>query len=193
MGCTDRPVCSPTIREYFQVAIKYHGRDTASCHVVGREQARVRILDFPDECSVTYPDSCCVSRGATVDPTLDALEPWSKTTLTFSSRCAFRTLLRDHTIFINVPRLSGAIRPAHVGNSPIAKSILSAKAAPGARSYFEISARYLRSHFGEVKTSTGVAGESIRSSHPRLDIHRVWRMQPKQLATRSERSIEASR
>jgi hypothetical protein len=50
-------VCSPTIREYFQVAVKYHRLATPLLSMSWREEGDYVSWIFPMNAAVTYPDS----------------------------------------------------------------------------------------------------------------------------------------
>ncbi len=50
-------VCSPTIREYFQVAVKYHRLATPLLSMSWREEGSYASWIFPMNSGVTYPDS----------------------------------------------------------------------------------------------------------------------------------------
>lgn len=153
-------VCSPTIREYFQVAVKYHRLATPLLSMSWREEGRYASWIFPMNPGVTYPDSLA---RFLMEQQLTQLS----------------THLRDvveQDCCLPVRAALSYPAPAHAHlykrylgcqvrfNQPMselvyAKDILSAKP----RMAHGLTSKIMRDTcdriLGEVKTSTGVSGE----------------------------------
>jgi len=96
-------------------------RTTASCHVVAR-RGRYRIMDFPDECSVSrIPTHCC---GFLVEQQLTQLSTASesrgrKNATYLPVRAAFRIPLQTTPIFTSVISAVRCNSASQCQNSPI--------------------------------------------------------------------------
>lgn len=153
-------VCSPTIREYFQVAVKYHRLATPLLPMLWREEGNYASWFFPVNAGVTHPDALL---RFLMEQQLTQLATHLRDVLESDSYLPVRAELTysapDHTDlykrYLRCPvrfgqPLSQLIYP---------KSILSAKP----RLAHGLTSKILRDTcdriLGEVKTSTGVAGE----------------------------------
>jgi AraC-like DNA-binding protein len=153
-------VCSPTIREYFQVAIKYHRLATPLLAMSWREEDDYVAWTFPMNAAVTYPDAL-----------LRFLVEQQLTQLSTHLR---EVLEDDSYLPIGASLSYSAPSHAHLYkrylgcpvrfDEPMSKlsypkSILSAKP----RLAHGLTSKILRDTcdriLGEVKTSTGVAGD----------------------------------
>jgi AraC-like DNA-binding protein len=153
-------VCSPTIREYFQVAIKYHRLATPLLSMSWREEGDYVSWIFPMNAAVTYPDSL-----------LRFLVEQQLTQLSTHLRAVI-----ENDTYLPVRAALSYSAPGHAHlykrylgcpvcfDQPMSelvypKSILSAKP----RLAHGLTSKILRDTcdriLGEVKTSTGVAGE----------------------------------
>ena len=153
-------VCSPTIREYFQMAIKYHRLATPLLSMSWREEGDYASWIFPMNSAVTHPDSLLrflIAQQLTQLSThlravveSDAYLP-VRATLSYSAP--------DHTHLYE--RYLGC--PVRFGQPMSAllypKSILSAKPRMAHGLTSKILQETCDRILGEVKTSTGVAGE----------------------------------
>jgi AraC-like DNA-binding protein len=153
-------VCSPTIREYFEVAVKFHQLATPLLPMSWREEGDYVSWIFPTDASVTYPDSL---QRFLMEQLLTQLATHLRGVLEDDSYLPIRVALSypapGHTHLYK--RYLGC--PARF-SQPMSelvypRSILSAKPrmAHGLtwRTLQETCDRIL----GEVKTSTGIAGE----------------------------------
>jgi AraC-like DNA-binding protein len=153
-------VSSPTIREYFQVAIKYHRLATPLLAMSWREEGDYVSWIFPMNAAVAYPDSLL---RFLVEQQLTQLSTHLRAVIEDDSYLPIRASLSysspDHTHLYK--RYLGC--PVRF-NQPMSeltypKSILSAKP----RMAHGLTSKILRDTcdriLGEVKTSTGVAGE----------------------------------
>jgi AraC-like DNA-binding protein len=153
-------VCSPTIREYFQMAIKYHRLATPLLSMSWREEGDTAAWVFPMNAAVTHPDSLlrflieqqltqlATHLKAVVES--DAYQPM-RATLSYSA--PGHTHLYERYLGCPVKfsqPVSELVYP---------KAILSAKP----RMAHGLTSKILQDTcdriLGEVKTSTGVAGE----------------------------------
>ena len=153
-------VCSPTIREYFQVAVKYHRLATPLIPMSWREEGDYVSWIFPMNAAVTYPDS---SLRFLVEQQLTQLATHLRGVIENDSYLPIRASLSypapAHTHLYN--RYLGCpvqfCQPMSELTYP--KSILSAKPHLA----YGLTAKILQETcdriLGEVKTSTGVAGE----------------------------------
>jgi hypothetical protein len=93
-------VCSPTIREYFQMAIKYHRLATPLLSMSWREEGDFCCMGLPDECSGDASRLvAAVSDRATADAARDASESRGrKRCIPAYPRYARRTLRRTTRI-----------------------------------------------------------------------------------------------
>jgi AraC-like DNA-binding protein len=153
-------VCSPTIREYFQMAIKYHRLATPLLSMSWREEEEYASWIFPMNAAVTHPDSLLrflIAQQFTQLSThlrgvveSDAYLP-VRATLSYSA--ADQKELYER--YLGCPVCFG--QPMSALMYP--KSILSAKP----RMAHGLTSKILQDTcdriLGEVKTSTGVAGE----------------------------------
>ena len=153
-------VCSPTIREYFQMAIKYHRLATPLLSMDWREDGDEVSWIFPMNAAVTYPDSLL---RFLVEQQLTQIATHLRAVLENDSYLPVRAALSypapEHVHLYK--QYLGC--PARF-NQPMSeltypKSILSAKP----RLAHGLTSKILRDTceriLGEVKTSTGVAGE----------------------------------
>ncbi len=153
-------VCSPTIREYFQMAIKYHRLATPLLPVSWREEGDYVSWIFPMNAAVTHSDSLL---RFLMEQQLTQISTHLRAVVENDSYLPVRAALSysapDHAHLYK--RYLGC--PVHFGQ-PMSeltypKSILSAK-PPLAHG---LTSKILRETcdriLGEVKTSTGVAGE----------------------------------
>jgi len=153
-------VCSPTIREYFQLAIKYHRLATPLLSMSWREDAEYASWVFPMNAAITHPDSLL---RFLVEQQLTQLSTHLRAVVDSGSFLPVRAELSysapEHTHLYE--RYLGC--PVRFGQ-PISKliypkAILSAKP----RMAHGLTSKILQDTcdriLGEVKTSTGVAGE----------------------------------
>jgi AraC-like DNA-binding protein len=153
-------VCSPTIREYFQVAIKYHRLATPLLAMSWREEGDTVSWIFPMNAAVAHPDSLL---RFLVEQQLTQLSTHLRAVVENDTYLPVRAALSysapDHTHLYK--RYLGCpvqfSQPMSELTYP--KSILSAKP----RLAHGLTSKILRETcdriLGEVKTSTGVAGE----------------------------------
>ena len=152
-------VCSPTIREYFQVAVKYHRLATPLLSMSWREDGDHASWIFPTNAVVTHPDSLL---RFLMEQQLTQLSTHLRAVVDGSYlpiRASLSYSAPDHTHLYE--RYLGC--PVRFGQ-PFSelvypKSILSAKP----RMAHGLTSKILQDTcdriLGEVKTSTGVAGE----------------------------------
>ncbi len=153
-------VCSPTIREYFQVAVKYHRLATPLLSMSWREEGDYVSWVLPMNSAVTHPDSLM---RFLIEQQLTQLSTHLRAVVDQGS-CV--------PVFASLPYSA----PAHTHlyrrylgcavrfNQPIAeltypRSILSAKPRMAHGLTSKIMQDTCDRILGEVKTSTGVAGE----------------------------------
>jgi AraC-like DNA-binding protein len=153
-------VCSPTIREYFEVAVKYHQLATPLLPMSWREEGDYVSWMFPTDAAVTYPDSL---QRFLMEQLLTQLATHLRGVVGDDSCLPVRVSLSypapRHTnlykSYLGCPARFN--QPMHELTYP--RSILSRKPrmAHGLtwRTLQETCDRIL----GEVKTSTGVAGQ----------------------------------
>jgi AraC-like DNA-binding protein len=153
-------VCSPTIREYFQVAVKYHRLATPLLSMSWREEGDYVSWIFPMNAAVTYPDALL---RFLVEQQLAQLATHLRAVvendiyLPVSASLSYSAPDHAHLYkrYLNCPVRFG--QPMSELTYPI--SILSAKP----RLAHGLTSKILRDTcdriLGEVKTSTGVAGE----------------------------------
>ena len=152
-------VCSPTIREYFQVAVKYHRLATPLLSMSWREEGDHASWIFPTNPVVTHPDSLL---RFLMEQQLTQLSTHLRAVVDGSYlpiRASLSYPAPDHTHlyerYLGCPVRFG--RP--VSELVYPKSILSAKP----RMAHGLTSKILQDTcdriLGEVKTSTGVAGE----------------------------------
>ena len=153
-------VSSPTIREYFQVAVKYHRLATPLLSVSWREEGDYASWIFPNNGAVTHPESLL---RFLMEQQLTQLATHLRDVLESDSYLPIRAELSysapDHTHlykrYLRCPVQFG--QPMSQLIYP--KSILSAKP----RLAHGLTSKILRDTcdriLGEEKTSTGVAGE----------------------------------
>jgi len=153
-------VCSPTIREYFQMAVKYHRLATPLLSVSWREEGEYASWIFPTNAAVTHPDSL-----------LRFLMEQQLTQISTHLRAVVED---DSYLPVHAALSYSAPNHAHLYKrylgcsarfgQPMSelvypKSILSVKP----RMAHGLTSKILRETcdriLGEVKTSTGVAGE----------------------------------
>jgi AraC-like DNA-binding protein len=153
-------VCSPTIREYFQVAVKYHRLATPLLAMSWREEGDHASWTFPANEAVTHPDSLL---RFLMEQQLTQLATHLRAMLEGDAYLPIRASLSypstNHTHLYE--RYLGC--PVRFGQ-PISelvypKSILSAKPRLAHRLTSKILQETCDRILGEVKTSTGVAGE----------------------------------
>jgi AraC-like DNA-binding protein len=152
-------VCSPTIREYFQVAVKYHRLATPLLSMSWREEGDHASWIFPTNTAVTHSDSLL---RFLMEQQLTQLSTHLKAVVEGSYlpiRASLSYSAPEHTHlyerYLGCPVRFG--RP--VSELVYPKSILSAKP----RMAHGLTSKILQDTcdriLGEVKTSTGVAGE----------------------------------
>jgi AraC-like DNA-binding protein len=151
-------VCSPTIREVFQVAVKYHRLATPLLSLSWREEGDYASWILPMNPAITHPDSLM---RFLIEQQLTQL-------------CTHSRALADDCVPVRASLPYSA--PAHTHlyrrylgcqvrfNQPITelaypRSILSAKPRMAHRLTSKILQETCDRILGEVKTSTGVAGE----------------------------------
>ena len=105
-------VCSPTIREYFEMAVKYHRLATPLFPVSWREEGDYVSWIFPMNAAVTHPDPLLrFLMEQQLTQTRDASESCDRKRLLPScSRCAFVFCSRPHPSLQALSRLSGTLR-----------------------------------------------------------------------------------
>ena len=153
-------VCSPTIREYFQMAIKYHRLATPLLSMSWREEGEFASWVFPTNAAIAHPDA--LLRFLT-EQQLSQLSTHLRAVLDTDSCLPLRASLAYpdpghvdlYKHYLGCPvRFS---QPVYELVYP--KSILSAKP----RMAHGLTSKILQDTcdriLGEVKTSTGVAGE----------------------------------
>lgn len=152
-------VCSPTIREYFQVAVKYHRLATPLLSMSWREEGDHASWIFPTNAVVTHSDSLL---RFLMEQQLTQLSTHLRAVVDGSYlpiRASLSYSAPEHTHlyerYLGCPVRFG--RP--VSELVYPKSILSAKP----RMAHGLTSKILQDTcdriLGEVKTSTGVAGE----------------------------------
>lgn len=151
-------VCSPTIREFFQVAVRYHRLATPLLSLSWREEGDYVSWVLPMNPAVTHPDSLmrflieqqltqlCTHSRAVVDHCLPV-----RASLPYSAP-AHTHLYRK---YLGCPVRFG--QP--IAELTYPRSILSAKPHMAHRLTSKILQETCDRILGEVKTSTGVAGE----------------------------------
>jgi len=153
-------VCSPTIREYFQVAVKYHRLATPLLSMSWREEGDYASWIFPMNAAVTHPDSLL---RFLMEQQLTQLSTHLKAVVQSDSYLPIRAALSysapRHTDlyerYLGCPVRFG--QPMSELTYP--KSILSAKPRMAHGLTSKILQETCDRILGEVKTSTGVAGE----------------------------------
>ena len=153
-------VCSPTIREYFQVAVKYHRLATPLLSMSWREEGDYASWIFPVNAAVTHPD-----------PLLRFLMEQQLTQLSTHLRAMLQNdsyLPVGAALSYSAPRHTD-LYERYLGckvrfGQPMSelvypKSILSAKPLMAHGLTSKILQETCDRILGEVKTSTGVAGE----------------------------------
>ena len=153
-------VCSPTIREYFQVAVKYHRLATPLLSVSWREEGDYASWIFPMNAPITHPDSLL---RFLMEQQLTQLSTHLRAVIENDSYLPVRASLSypvpDHADLYK--RYLGCdVRFGQPMSELVyPKSILSAKP----RLAHGLTSKILRDTcdriLGEVKTSTGVGGE----------------------------------
>jgi len=153
-------VCSPTIREYFQGAVKYHRLATPLLSMSWREDGDYASWTFPMNGAVTHPDSLL---RFLMEQQLTQLSTHLRAVVESDSYLPVRASLSysapEHTYLYE--RYLGC--PVRFGQ-PMSelvypKSILSAKPRMAHGLTSKILQETCDRILGEVKTSTGVAGE----------------------------------
>jgi AraC-like DNA-binding protein len=153
-------VCSPTIREYFQVAVKYHRLATPLLSMSWREEGDFVSWIFPMNAGVTHPDSLL---RFLVEQQLTQLATHLRAVVESDAYLPVRAALSysapEHT-HLYERYLGCKVRFAQPRSELIyPKSILSVKP----RMAHGLTSKILQDTcdriLGEVKTSTGVAGE----------------------------------
>ena len=152
-------ICSPTIREYFQGAVKYHRLATPLLSMSWREELDYASWIFPPNATVQHPDSLLrflmeqhLTQLAThLRGVVEGDYPPVRASIAYSAP--------EHTHLYE--RYLGC--PARFGQSMselvYPKAILSAKPRMAHRLTSKILQETCDRILGEVKTSTGVAGE----------------------------------
>jgi len=153
-------VCSPTIREYFQVAVKYHRLATPLLSMSWREEGDYASWTFPMNAPVTHPDSLL---RFLMEQQLTQLSTHLRAVIENDTYLPVRAALSysapDHANLYK--RYLGCdVRFGQPMSELVyPKSILSAKP----RMAHGLTSKILRETcdriLGEVKTSTGVGGE----------------------------------
>jgi hypothetical protein len=153
-------VCSPTIHEYFQVAVKYHRLATPLLSMSWREEGDYVSWIFPIDAAVTYPDPLLrflVEQQLTQLATHLRAVLENDSYLPVSATLSYSAPEHAHLYkrYLHCPVRFG--QPVSELSYPI--SILSAKP----RLAHGLTSKILRDTcdriLGEEKTSTGVAGE----------------------------------
>jgi AraC-like DNA-binding protein len=153
-------VCSPTIREYFQVAVKYHRLATPLLSMSWHEEGEYASWTFPMNAAVTHPDSL---HRFLMEQQLTQLATHLKAVVETGPYLPVRAALSysapEHTHLYE--RYLGC--PVRFGQ-PMSelvyqKTILSAKPRMAHGLTSKILQETCDRILGEVKTSTGVAGE----------------------------------
>jgi len=153
-------VCSPTIREYFQVAVKYHRLATPLLSVTWREDDDYAAWVFPVDAAITHPDSLLrflmeqqLSQMATHLRGVVEGHGYDPVRATLSYPAPSHTRLYERylgcPVRFNQP-MSELVYP---------KALLSAKPRMAHRLTSKLLQDTCDRILGEVKTSTGVAGE----------------------------------
>jgi len=153
-------VCSPTIREYFQMAIKYHRLATPLLSMSWREEGDYVSWVFPMNTPVTHPDSLL---RFLVEQQLTQLSTHLKAVVQSEAYRPVRATLSysapDHT-HLYERYLGCQVRFGQPMSELVyPKSILSAKPPMAHGLTSKILQDTCDRILGEVKTSTGVAGE----------------------------------
>ena len=109
-------VCSPTIREYFQVAVKYHRLATPLLSMSWREEGDYVSWIFPMNAAVTHPDSLL---RFLMEQQLTQLATHLRAVVENDAYLPVRASLPysapDHThLYQALSRLPGAVRSADV-------------------------------------------------------------------------------
>ncbi len=153
-------VCSPTIREYFQVAVKYHRLATPLLSMSWREEGSYASWTFPMNPGVTYPDS--VARFL-MEQQLTQLSTHLRAVVEQDSCLPVRAALSysapAHT-HLYKRYLGCQVRfDQPMSELVYPKAILSAKPRMAHGLTSKIMRETCDRILGEVKISTGVAGE----------------------------------
>ncbi len=153
-------VCSPTIREYFQVAVKYHRLATPLLSVTWREDNDYAAWVFPLDAAVTHPDSLLrflmeqqLSQMATHLRGVVEGDGYGPVRAALSYSAPSYTRLYER--FLGCPVRFG--QPMSELVYP--KALLSAKPRMAHRLTSKLLQDTCDRILGEVKTSTGVSGE----------------------------------
>jgi AraC-like DNA-binding protein len=153
-------VCSPTIREYFQMAVKYHRLATPLVPVSWREEGNYVSWTFPMNAAFTHPDPLL---RFLMEQQLAQISTHLRAVLEDDSYlpvCAALTYPAPDHVHLYKHYLGCPVRFGQpMSELTYPKSILSAKP----RLAHGLTSKILRDTceriLGEVKTSTGVAGE----------------------------------
>ena len=153
-------VCSPTIREYFQVAVKYHRLATPLLSMSWREEGEYASWIFPMNAAVTHPDSLL---RFLMEQQLTQLSTHLRQVVESGSYLPVRASLSyaapEH-IHLYERYLGCPVRFGQPMSELVyPKSILSAKPRMAHGLTSKILQETCDRILGEVKTSTGVAGE----------------------------------
>ena len=153
-------VCSPTIREYFQVAVKYHRLATPLLSVSWREEGKYASWIFPMNPAISHPDALL---RFLMEQQLTQLSTHLRATIEGDAYLPVRAVLSypapDH-IHLYERYLGCPVSFGHpMSEMMYPKSILSAKPPLAHRLTSKILQDTCDRILGEVKTSTGVAGE----------------------------------
>ena len=153
-------VCSPTIREYFQVAVKYHRLATPLLSMSWREEGDCVSWIFPKNETVTHPDLLLrflmeqqLTQLATHLRAVVESDSYLPVRATLSYSAPAHTLLYKRYLGCEVrfgQPMSELVYP---------KSILSARPRMAHGLTSKILQETCDRILGEIKTSTGVAGE----------------------------------
>ena len=153
-------VCSPTIREYFQMAVKYHRLATPLVPVSWREEDNYVSWTFPMNAAFSHPDSLL---RFLMEQQLTQISTHLRAVIEDDSYlpvCAALTYSAPDHVHLYKRYLGCPVRFGQpLSELTYPKSILSAKP----RLAHGLTSKILRDTcdriLGEVKTSTGVAGE----------------------------------
>jgi AraC-like DNA-binding protein len=153
-------VCSPTIREYFQVAVKYHRLATPLLSMSWREEGEYASWIFPMNPAVTHPDSLL---RFLMEQQLTQLATHLRATVEGDSYLPVRASLSypaPHHTHLYERYLGCPVRFGQPMSELVyPRSLLSAKPRMAHRLTSKILQDTCDRILGEVKTSTGVAGE----------------------------------
>ena len=153
-------VCSPTIREYFQVAVKYHRLATPLLSMSWREEGSHASWIFPSNAAITHPDPLLrflVEQQLTQIATHLRAVVESDSLLPIRAELSYSAPEHTHLYerYLGCPVRFGAPMSQLI----YPQSILSAKP----RMAHGLTSKILQDTcdriLGEVKTSTGVSGE----------------------------------